>query len=182
MAKAKHQARNGGMTPEVRSLSFSNLARLDQSLQREQSAGARSQLSLVSNEYQRTNDQDPDKQLITRGELESELNALREEIHSLKRQIAQQEFEQKLTYFQLIKRFLCLYQLYLSLITIYQTFRLEYNALMLRSQVEIEKPNALELFMILYRAMPHILTKSNCFKSLRKSILFIVSFMFISTR
>merc|ERR1712154_189758 len=98
-----------------------------------------SQMSIPSNLN------DPDKHFITRGELENDLNALREEIQTLKQRIFQQELEQKLTYFQWIKKILLLYNLYLSVITIYQTFKLEYTELIIQSEVEIDKPNILEL-------------------------------------
>ena len=72
----------------------------------------------------------------------------------MKQQIEQNELEQKLTYFQLVKTFLLLYNLYMALITSYQTFKLEYNELIIESEIDLsDKPNTFTLLMILYRAL-----------------------------
>ena len=114
------------------------------------------------------------------GELESDLNALREEIQKLKQQMEQQELEQKLTLFQLIRKALLAFNLYLSLVSVVQTFKLEYTKLIIESEVEFDRPSTLELLMILYRAIPHILTKANCFKAVRRSVWFLVAFVLLS--
>eukprot|EP01084_Bolivina_argentea_P007879 14787_1 len=160
------------------SLSFNSLARLDQSLSRDMSAGNLSQYSIGSDGIIEVKN----KIFITRNELETDLNVIKLEIAELKKKMEQQELEQQLTHFQLIKKLLVIYQLWLSIITIYQTFKLEYNELIIESEIKLEKPNMLELLMILYRALPYILTKTNCLKSIRKSILFIIAFMFISRK
>ena len=107
------------------------------------------------------------------GELEKELNLIREQIMTLQQKMEQQELEKP--YFQLIKRFLLLFQFYLCFITSYQTFKTEYNEL----EISIEKPNTIQLLMILFRALPYIMTKRTCFKAMRRSSVFIIAFIFL---
>ena len=114
------------------------------------------------------------------GELEVDLNALREEIKKLQQQIEQQELEKRLTLFQLIKRFVLSFNLYLSLITVVQTFQQEYTKLIIESEVEFDNPSTLELLMIMYRAMPYILTKANVYKAGKRSFGFVIAFMLLS--
>lgn len=102
----------------------------------------------------------------------------------MRQRLEQNELEQKLTYFQLIKRFLMILQIYMAIITSYQTFKLEYNKLIIESDIDLSdsSSNTFTILMILYRALPFIFTKSNCFKSIRKSIAFLIAFCFISRK
>lgn len=106
---------------------------------------------------------------------------MREEINSLRQKLEQNELEQKLTYFSIIKRFLLMYNLYMAMIMIYQTFKFEYDELIEVSEIDItDKPNTFTLLMILYRTLPYVLTKKNVAKSFKKSVLFLISLGFIS--
>merc|ERR1712129_174789 len=112
---------------------------------------------------------------ISRGELEKELNQIREQIMNLQSKWKQQELE-KMSYFQLIKAFLLFFNIYLSLLTSYQTFATKYNEL----EIGIAEPNTIQLIAILFRALPYIFTKKTCFRAMRRSIVFIFAFIFLS--
>merc|ERR1712129_136981 len=139
-----------------KTLSHSNLARLEQSLLTPNfSVG--SNLSQISSQ---ANNNDPDNGIISRGELEKELNQIREQIMNLQLKWKQQELE-KMSYFQLIKAFLLFFNIYLSLLTSYQTFATKYNEL----EIGIAEPNTIQLIAILFRALPYIFTKKTCFRA-----------------
>jgi len=176
------------------SLSANNLAKLNlihEGLTHNDSAGSLSKLSSiysdhsshspavanVSNLYYET-------EMQKVNDLEKEINELKKEINQIRQKMNHQELEQKLTYFKLIKNVLQLFNAYLCVITVYQTFKMEYIALIRESEIDLRgtRKNTLALLMLLYRAMPHILTKHNCLKAIRRSFWFSLSAFLFAIR